>query len=115
MQLLKLGSLDDSKAFQRLLLVPFDHLNLNRGVLKDADPATDIVLFVQSERMVTGRPFHKERLFFLISSARHFAAELEKSGFTVLFIEAETTTAGITRGQKGRWGITCLVCRAVFF
>ena len=72
--ILKLGSLDDSKAFQRLLLVPFDHLNLKRGVLKDADPATDIVLFVQSERMVTGRPFHKERLFFLISSARHFAS-----------------------------------------
>ena len=98
--ILKLGSLDDSKAFQRLLLVPFDHLNLKRGVLKDADPATDIVLFVQSERMVTGRPFHKERLFFLISSARHFALELEKSGFTVLFIEEERTTAGITAARK---------------
>ena len=82
---LKLGSLDDPRAVKRLLLVPFDHLNFDRGVLKDADPVTDIVLLVQSERMVTGRPFHKERLFFLISSARHFAVELEKSGFTVLF------------------------------
>ena len=84
----------------RILIIPFDHLNADRGVLKNADPTTDIVLFVQSERMVTGRPFHKERLFFLISSARHFALELEKSGFTVLFIEAETTTAGITEARK---------------
>jgi len=84
----------------RILMIPFDHLNADRGALKNADPSTDIVLFVQSERMVTGRPFHKERLFFLISSARHFAFELEKSGYAVLFIEAATTTAGIAEARE---------------
>ena len=93
-------SLETEGKFERILLIPFDHLNADRGVLKKADPATDVVLLVQSERMITGRPFHKERLFFLISSARHFAKELEKSGFTVLFIEAETTVAGITQARE---------------
>lgn len=102
-------SLDELTKFMRLLLVPFDHLNADRGVLKNADPATDIVLLVQSERMITGRSFHKERLFFLISSARHFAMELEKSGFTVLFIEAETTTAGIAEAREsvGELPVVC--------
>jgi len=95
-------------SFTRILLIPFDHLNADRGVLKNADPANDLVLLVQSERMVTGRPFHKERLFFLISSARHFALELEKVGFTVLFIEAETTIAGITGAREAAGGLPVL-------
>jgi deoxyribodipyrimidine photolyase-related protein len=86
--------------FTRILLIPFDHLNADRGVLKNADPTSDIVLLVQSERMVAGRHFHKERLFFLISSARHFAMALEKSGFTVLLIEAETTVSEITYARE---------------
>ena len=97
---LRPGALDGLSGFDHILLVPFDHLNADRGVLKNADPKSDIVLLVQSERMVTGRPFHKERLFFLISSARHFAMELEKSGFTVLFIGAETTVSEITQARE---------------
>ena len=60
---------------ERILYIPFDHLDRRRGVLKDANPATDAVVLVESQRMLTGRPWHTERLFFLVSSARHFAAE----------------------------------------
>ena len=57
---------------KRILYIPFDHLNLNYGVLKDANPKNDHIALIESARMTSGRPWHKERLFFLISSARHF-------------------------------------------
>jgi len=62
---------------ERIIYVPFDHLNLSHGALAKANPKTDLVVLVESKRMVTGRDWHKERLFFMISSARHFVKELE--------------------------------------
>ena len=41
-----------------------------------------------------------ERLFFLISSARHFATALEKESFTVEYIKALTAIAGLTAIAK---------------
>jgi deoxyribodipyrimidine photolyase-related protein len=54
---------------ERIRYIPFDHLDRRRGVLKDANPATDAVILVESQRMLTGRPWNTERLFFLVSSA----------------------------------------------
>lgn len=79
----------------RILYVPFDHLNFDFGVLKGADPASDVIAMVESQRMVTGRPWHKERLFFLIASARHFAAEARRRGFEVHYIQASSTIEGL--------------------
>jgi deoxyribodipyrimidine photolyase-related protein len=85
---------------KRLLYIPFDHLNQSFGILKDADPKNDHVVLVESARMTTGRPWHKERLFFLISSARHFAKELELDGFQVSYVKSETTIAGLVQVRK---------------
>ena len=79
----------------RIIYIPFDHLHRNYGALKDADPKTDVIAFVESARMTTGRNWHTERLFFLISSARHFAQALQQEGFTVEYIKAATTIAGL--------------------
>ena len=84
---------------ERILYVPFDHLNVSRGVLKTANRETDHIVLVQSERMTSGRPWHPERLFFLISSARHFAVELEQAGFKVSFVKAATTIDGLKEVQ----------------
>lgn len=81
--------------FQRILYVAHDHLNRTRGVLKNADPNTHAIVLVESARMTTGRPWNKERLFFLISSARHFAADLTAAGFTVRYLKAATTIEGL--------------------
>ena len=80
---------------QKILYIPFDHLHRNFGVLKDANPKTDVIAMVESARMTTGRPWHKERLFFLISSARHFAQSLEEEGFQVQYVKAATTVDGL--------------------
>jgi deoxyribodipyrimidine photolyase-related protein len=84
----------------RIIYIPFDHLHRTYGALKDADPKTDVIAFVESARMTTGRNWHKERLFFLISSARHFAQSLQEEGFTVEYIKAATTIAGLDEITK---------------
>ena len=85
---------------KRILYIPFDHLNKTKGVLKDLDKENDLVVLVESKRMTTGRPWHKERLFFLISSARHFAQELSDSGVSVEYVSAENTIAGLDSVKK---------------
>jgi deoxyribodipyrimidine photolyase-related protein len=85
---------------KRIIYIPFDHLHRNYGALKDADPKTDLIAFVESARMTTGRNWHTERLFFLISSARHFAQSLQEEGFTVEYIKAATTIAGLDEITK---------------
>ena len=80
---------------KRIIYLPFDHLHRNYGALKEADPKNDLIAFVESARMTTGRNWHKERLFFLISSARHFAQSLVAEGFTVDYVKADTTIDGL--------------------
>lgn len=82
-----------------LIYVAFDQLNRNYGALKGAKPNVDIVVLVESQRMVAGRKWHKQRLHFLISSARHFVNELEQAGFKVLYLKSPTTKAGIEKAQ----------------
>jgi deoxyribodipyrimidine photolyase-related protein len=50
--------------------------------------------------MIAGADWHPERLFFLISSARHFAAELRAEGFEVRYIKAKNTVDGIKQVQQ---------------
>lgn len=83
----------------RILYIAHDHLNASHGVLSSANPATDVVVLVESTRMVTGRPWHKERLFFLLASARQFAAGLQAAGFTVRYLQAATTIDGLAAAQ----------------
>ena len=47
--------------------------------------------------MRSGRNWHPERLFFLISSARHFVETLRDEGFTVDYLKAPTTQDGISK------------------
>ena len=94
---------------KRAIYIPFDHLHRKRGALKDADPKSDLIIFVESARMTTGRNWHKERLFFLISSARHFAKFLEDEGFKVEYIKAATTIDGLKEITK-KHGALPIVC-----
>lgn len=80
---------------ERILYVAFDHLNLKYGVLAKVDKEKDLIVLVESQRMTTGSHWHKERLFFLISSARHFAKDLEDLGYQVKYVKAKTTIDGL--------------------
>ncbi|MEY4654947.1 MAG: hypothetical protein RL523_346, partial [Actinomycetota bacterium] len=80
---------------ERILYVAFDQLNLKHGVLAKANKEKDLIVFVESQRMTESALWHKERLFFLISSARHFAKALQDSGFQVSYIKSKTTVDGL--------------------
>jgi len=85
---------------KRIIYIPFDHLHRKFGALKGTNPQEDVIALVESARMTTGRNWHKERLFFLISSARHFAQSLEEEGFSVEYIKAATTIDGLKIIEK---------------
>ncbi|MEI6407559.1 MAG: cryptochrome/photolyase family protein [Actinomycetes bacterium] len=89
----------------RLLYIPFDHLHRDYGILKSADLKNDVIVFVQSERMCDPARWNPIRLYFLISSARHFAEALRAEGFTVHYLTAATTVEGL-RSAKQATGIT---------
>jgi deoxyribodipyrimidine photolyase-related protein len=93
----------------KLIFIPFDHLNKDFGALKNANPETDAVVIIESKRMTSGRPWNKQRLYFLISSARHFSKELETAGFEVHYKKAADTPSGIKAILKSA-GIKQLVC-----
>ena len=88
---------------KRIIYIPFDQLHRNYGALKSANKEDDLIVFVESERMVDPKRFHPLRLFFLVSSARHFAAELEAEGFSVEYVQAQTTRAGL-EGVRAKYG-----------
>lgn len=85
---------------KRIIYIPFDHLHPKYGSLADADPKRDLIVLVESKRMVTGDSWNKVRLYFLISSARHFKIELEQLGFKVLYVKAATTVDGLKQIAK---------------
>lgn len=84
----------------RLLYIAFDQLNRNYGVLKNANPKTDAIVFVESQRMLAAEKWHIQRLYFLISSAHHFAKDLETEGFQVHYVKSENTKSGILEVAK---------------
>lgn len=88
---------------KRLLFIPFDQLNRTRGVLREANPKTDRLVFIQNDTFIQSRQWHRQRLFFLLSSARHFAAEMNREGFTVDWIHGENI-AGTLRTHAQECG-----------
>ena len=75
----------------------FDQLHTGYGALKEANPKHDLIVIVESQRMLRSRKWHLQRLWFMISAARHFAKGLEDAGFTVRYLKAESTLAGIKK------------------
>ncbi len=62
---------------KRIIYVSHDQLNAKYGALKDANPKEDLIVLVESARMVTGDHWNKVRLYFLLSSAAHFVKSLQ--------------------------------------
>lgn len=102
---------------RRIIFIQFDQLNSSYGALKGADPKEDLILFVESARATRDPKWHKTRLYFLISSARHFAADLEAAGFKVLYHRAETVVSGIKEiMQKAEYaGLPVITCEPSSF
>ena len=59
-------------------------------MLKNANKKEDIVLLVEQQRTLSKNTLHREKQFFLISSARHFKEDLKKKGFKTEYLISES-------------------------
>ena len=85
---------------KRIIYVSHDQLNAKYGALKKANPKEDLIVMVESARMVSSEFGSKVRLYFLLSSAAHFVKSLEADSFTVIYQKAATTVDGLKEVLK---------------
>jgi deoxyribodipyrimidine photolyase-related protein len=66
--------------------------------LQDIDQKNDLILFLETIHEATVVNYHVKKLVFHFSSMRHFAEELRKEGFQVLYIGIEQGERSLTSG-----------------
>ncbi len=67
----------------RTIWILGDQLGPDNAALAGARKKEDVLLFVESERGLRKLGYHKKRLVLLLSTQRHFAAQMRKEGWTV--------------------------------
>jgi deoxyribodipyrimidine photolyase-related protein len=60
-----------------------DQLDLGLGALRDTDPARTHIVLVESGEWLTRRPYHRQRLAWILLSQRSFALEAAEAGYSV--------------------------------
>ena len=85
---------------KRIIYVSHDQLNAGYGALKKANPKDDLIVLVESKRMLAPEFGSKVRLYFLLSSAAHFVKSLQDDGYTVIYQKGATTVDGLTEVLK---------------
>jgi deoxyribodipyrimidine photolyase-related protein len=80
---------------KRIIYVSHDQLNANYGALKSANSKEDLIVLVESARMLKPKFGSKVRLYFLLASAAHFVDQLQNAGFKVIYQKAATTVDGL--------------------
>ena len=73
----------------RLILLLPEHLSRTVSSLRSIDPKKDFILFVESSRDWSKENHHKKKIIYLLSSMRHFAADLVEEGFNVEYLKIE--------------------------
>jgi deoxyribodipyrimidine photolyase-related protein len=72
---------------RNLVLVLGDQLSPSISSLAQADPARDRILMAEVAEEGRYVPHHPQKIVFVLSAMRHFAAELRALGFTVDYVE----------------------------
>ena len=85
---------------KRIIYISHDQLNAGYGALKQAKPNDDLIVLVESQRMLTPEFGSKVRLYFLLSSAAHFVKSLQDDGYTVIYQKAATSVDGLKEVLK---------------
>ena len=85
---------------KRIIYVSHDQLNAKYGALKGSNPKEDLIVLVESARMLTEEFGSKVRLYFLLSSAAHFVKSLEDDGYSVIYQKSATTVDGLKKVQQ---------------
>lgn len=82
---------------RRLVFVAYDQLHPDLGALATHDPSELHVLLIETTWKPRQRPYHKQKLAFLLTSQRHFALELLDQGIYVDYLFGHDDYAQILR------------------
>ena len=74
---------------RRWLYVPYDQLTDAVGPLAGADPASVGIVLVESADKANRRPYHRQKLLWVLASMRHFALEQAARGVAVDYRHTE--------------------------
>jgi deoxyribodipyrimidine photolyase-related protein len=72
-----------------------DQLDAEHPGLVDREPDSVRVLMVESRALIEGRRFHRQRLHFVLTAMRRYAADLRERGFSVDYRRAASLRAGL--------------------
>ncbi|MFN9125916.1 MAG: cryptochrome/photolyase family protein [bacterium] len=75
-------------ARRRILVLP-DQLSLELGALKGVKPREAEIVLVESGEWLTRRPYHRQRLAWILLSQRTFALEAADAGFAVRVLRGD--------------------------
>jgi deoxyribodipyrimidine photolyase-related protein len=80
----RLNALGDRDFHDRqAVFVPYDQLNAQIGPLADSEPKQTAAVFVETTWKSSRRPYHKQKLAWVLANQRHFALELARKGYAV--------------------------------
>lgn len=74
---------------RHLCFIVGDQLTRDLSALCDFDPAQDVVLMVEASAEARNVPHHKQKIAFVLSAMRHFAASLQAEGLRVDYVRME--------------------------
>ena len=71
-----------------ITLIPIlgDQLSYHLSSLRDADPATSVILMAEAEDETTYVRHHRRKLAYILSAMRHHAEALRARGWTVEYV-----------------------------
>jgi deoxyribodipyrimidine photolyase-related protein len=89
------------------VLVLGDQLTWQVGPLASAKPTETSVLMIESLGLAHALPHHKQKLILFLSAMRHFAKDLRRDGFKVVYKKDEASfEAGVSSYLKTHQGAT---------
>ena len=76
-------------SMSKLIVLMPEHLTRTVSSLRAANPKEDSILLVEPTQDWSKENHHKKKIIFLLSSMRHFAADLVEEGFIVEYLKIE--------------------------
>ena len=71
---------------RKWIFVPYDQLSDQIGPLRHAQPADIGIILIENRWKAARRPYHKQKLAFILSNMRHFALEQAARGCAVKYL-----------------------------
>ena len=93
-----------TKAAKSWHFVSYDQLNLHFGPWSKGKRSEAGLVLVESLWKPNQRPYHKQKLAFLLTSMRHFALEAAKAGHPVVYLAGPETYAEALEAFAGDHG-----------